>query len=357
MAQPQHGAGTAASSPSIAATPAGVRQVQHHQHPSNSSSATTPAQQSQSQAQQQAGNSAANAQHKRVYQACIPCRRRKVRCDLGSVDNPHDPPCVRCRRESKECFFSATRRKRKTDDDDDASDVDEYIIRNGRKKLNAGAPSPPPPRLDRRFYTDAPLTPGGSHGRSQPLRRPDGFKAQDRRDSELDGDGDADQTLENLEAQTAMRRAVYNPHDALDLLYKAATDRSVVESSGKMASRADLTTSPAAHDLRREGSIASATTMPAHQQPTPKDLANRDIPPPRSVSTRIDNDQNQRPFQDGIHHQQHQTHHQQVVDPLLGQQPSLRAQPGYAEALRAWSRFRFVRAGWFTSQEAIEYID
>src|SRR5271156_3365639 len=58
----------------------------------------------------------AQPQHKRVYQACIPCRRRKVKCDLGSVDNPSDPPCVRCRRESKECFFSATRRKRKTED-------------------------------------------------------------------------------------------------------------------------------------------------------------------------------------------------------------------------------------------------
>ncbi|PSR94215.1 hypothetical protein BD289DRAFT_338620, partial [Coniella lustricola] len=66
--------------------------------------------------QQQQQSALAAAQHKRVYQACIPCRRRKVRCDLGSVDNPHDPPCVRCRRESKECYFSATRRKRKTDD-------------------------------------------------------------------------------------------------------------------------------------------------------------------------------------------------------------------------------------------------
>ena len=25
-------------------------------------------------------------------------------------------------------------------------------------------------------------------------------------------------------------------------------------------------------------------------------------------------------------------------------------------ALKAWSRFRFVRAGWFSAQEAIEYI-
>ncbi|KAF8460515.1 hypothetical protein BDZ91DRAFT_739034 [Kalaharituber pfeilii] len=52
--------------------------------------------------------------HKRTYQACIPCRQRKVRCDLGSVEAPHSPPCVRCRRESKDCFFSATRRKTRT---------------------------------------------------------------------------------------------------------------------------------------------------------------------------------------------------------------------------------------------------
>lgn len=30
---------------------------------------------------------------------------------------------------------------------------------------------------------------------------------------------------------------------------------------------------------------------------------------------------------------------------------------GYATALKAWSRFRFVRAGWFTAKEAIDYID
>ncbi|GAO17537.1 hypothetical protein UVI_02003050 [Ustilaginoidea virens] len=216
--------------------------------PAGSSSATTPApapapsqqpqehqplsqQHALQHAQQHAQLGAQGPQHKRVYQACIPCRRRKVRCDLGSVDNPHDPPCVRCRRESKECFFSATRRKRKTDDDGEGSDVDDYVIRNGRKR--AHPEGSPPPRLDRRFYSDVPLTPGGSHGRSQPLRRPDGGAPRQRRDSELDGDGDAN--LENLEAQTAMRRAVYNPHDALDLLYKAATDRCAVpEPSGTM---------------------------------------------------------------------------------------------------------------------------
>jgi hypothetical protein len=31
--------------------------------------------------------------------------------------------------------------------------------------------------------------------------------------------------------------------------------------------------------------------------------------------------------------------------------------PGYKDAINAWSRFRFVRAGWFTPAEAIDYIE
>lgn len=30
---------------------------------------------------------------------------------------------------------------------------------------------------------------------------------------------------------------------------------------------------------------------------------------------------------------------------------------GYKDALKVWARFRFVRAGWFTAPEAIEYIE
>ncbi|PGH17447.1 hypothetical protein AJ80_04817 [Polytolypa hystricis UAMH7299] len=52
--------------------------------------------------------------HKRAYQACNPCRERRVRCDLGSVDAPAHGPCSRCRRERKVCEFSATRGKKKT---------------------------------------------------------------------------------------------------------------------------------------------------------------------------------------------------------------------------------------------------
>lgn len=175
-------------------------------------------------------------QHRRVYQACIPCRRRKVRCDLGSVDNPHDPPCVRCRRESKECFFSATRRKRKADDEPLSGAEDDYVVRNGRKRRAAASPPP----LDHRLYSDAPLTPGGSHGRSQPLPRPrrdsqpavdraSGGLARSSTDHGLVGSAadEPNTPLENLEARSVMRRELYGPHDALDLLYKAATDRYV----------------------------------------------------------------------------------------------------------------------------------
>lgn len=186
-------------------------------------------------------------QHKRVYQACIPCRRRKVKCDLGSVDNPGDPPCVRCRRESKDCYFSATRRKRKADDGkDDSLDGyefgDDYITRNGRKNIHGspqasnrqssmGAPTTArsaAPYADNSSHIPAPpLTPGGSIGRREPLRRPHQAspdEPQNHRQAERSSD-ESNTQLENFEAQELMRREVYGPHDALDLLYKAATDK------------------------------------------------------------------------------------------------------------------------------------
>ncbi|KAF5005302.1 hypothetical protein FDECE_8238 [Fusarium decemcellulare] len=288
-----------------------VQQTSGASEPSPAGSTTTAGQQ-QSSAQQTPGaaNQSQSAQHKRVYQACIPCRRRKVRCDLGSVDNPHDPPCVRCRRESKECFFSATRRKRKTEDD--GSDADEYIIRNGRKRHHVSGS--PPPVVERRVYSSMPLTPGGSHGRNQPLRRPDGSRSgRGRRDSEFGGDGDANQTLENFEAQTVMRRGMFGPQDALDLLYKAATD------------------SPAMEHERRE---SSSSARPPPPQPPGQDGFHPSMPTSAARAPKME----------------------QPIDPELSR-PELSSQPGYVEAIKAWQRFRFVRAGWFTALEAIEYID
>lgn len=50
-------------------------------------------------------------------------------------------------------------------------------------------------------------------------------------------------------------------------------------------------------------------------------------------------------------------HGDQAIDPGLAPLAANNYIAGHAEALKAWSRFRFVRAGWFTAQEAIDYID
>lgn len=302
--------------------------------------ASAPRADSSSSTAPNSANNAANqsqqthsTQHKRVYQACIPCRRRKVRCDLGSVDNPHDPPCVRCRRESKECYFSATRRKRKTEDGNPDGDdgEDEYIIRNGRKRLHAGEPSPPP-QLDRRFYSEVPLTPGGSIGRSQPLRRPGPGEhtrsdtrssisaPQGRGAAEFPAADEPNTPLENYEARTVMRKEVYGPHDALDLLYKAATDNK-------------------AHDDH----VAS------HHESAPQGLPTPALNIPQS--------------RDGLMYARHAGGQgasiEAPIDPQLTSKADSRSEPSpaHAEAIRAWTRFRFVRAGWFTAQEAIDYVD
>ncbi len=305
--------------------------------------------------------------HKRVYQACIPCRRRKVRCDLGSVDSPQDPPCVRCRRESKECFFSATRRKRRNDDAL-SNDEDDYIVRNGRKRLHAGDASPAHAQLDPVLYRDVPLTPGGSAGRTQPLRKPHpGPGASPSEPSSravskaapapasasasaaiagasVGVNDEGNTPLENFEARSVMRREVYGPHDALDLLYKAATD-----GPGK---HDDTTTSTHHHHHDPHNPHSPLQHHRHHRQqvgPSPADLAqpghDRAAPKPA------------RPTH-SLYEAVHPTDMDQdaPIDPELTRRDR-GTEPGYSEALRAWARFRFVRAGWFTAQEAIEYIE
>lgn len=57
------------------------------------------------------GGDAADRAYQRTYKACISCRQRKSKCDLGSGPDgmPLGPPCSRCRREQRECVFSEKR--------------------------------------------------------------------------------------------------------------------------------------------------------------------------------------------------------------------------------------------------------
>ncbi|KAH7371223.1 hypothetical protein BKA66DRAFT_572960 [Pyrenochaeta sp. MPI-SDFR-AT-0127] len=258
------------------------------------------------------------AQHTRTYQACIPCRRRKVRCDLGPVDSPFDPPCVRCRRESKECFFSATRRKRKADGEEDLEEADDYEVRNGRKRQRSDDVRVPEPinitTANSTAYISQPLTPGGSVGRYEPLRRPN--TSAGRLPPPND---DEDQKVNNETVATLQAGEVYSGHDALNLLFEAAGMNGHI----------------------RTGSTSSM------QRPTigstPGSQTN--FASPQANATHVQSNS--------------RTAVEPSVDPAI-QQPMIPDPPNeaaFADAVRAWSKFRFVRAGWLTAKEAIAYID
>ncbi|KAK5167779.1 zinc finger transcriptional activator [Saxophila tyrrhenica] len=272
-------------------------------------------------------NKAQNAaNHQRTYQACIPCRQRKVRCDLGSVDNPHDPPCSRCRRESKTCYFSATRRKKKRPGVDnsetysDAGDDVPYEIKDGRKRARTSSGA------DLEQYDppyDAPRTPGGSIGRTQPLNRPAAPKhvhygEEDHKASE--------QTVGLLQAAE-----VHGGHDALKLLYEAATVQ-----GGRMPSKDSGTLTGINGVSPASGPSITARSpvvdVPGTWQAGPMGIYKND---PMWTKSDIDYGIKSAP-----------------ADPAITVNS-----PGYASAIKAWSRFRFVRAGWFTAREAIEYVE
>jgi hypothetical protein len=283
-----------------------------------------------------AARSGNQAQHTRTYQACIPCRRRKVRCDLGPVDHPHDPPCVRCRRESKECFFSATRRKRKADGGDEYEDEvvdDEYEQRNGRKRMRSVPDDTTPQRrpdplqiaraTPATAYVSQPLTPGGSVGRYEPLRRPATAVEQPNYEE--------DQKINNETVATLQGGEVFSGHDALNLLMEAAGRNGDIAGHHRTGSASSMHR-PGMGSVTTPG---SATNF-ASPQANPTQGLRGERQPVRSTTD---------------------SH----VDPAI-QQPhtSLPDPPNevaLAEAVKAWSRFRFVRAGWLTAKEAIAYID
>ncbi len=278
-----------------------------------------------------------------------------MRCDLGPVDNPTEPPCARCRREGKDCHFSATRRKRTGDEDSDSLAHDDYTARNGRKRVMTGdngedTPSEvfcrPGSMSDGSRLPYAEVSPSlvaSSHlssttadqsktigtGVSVPYPSLSPHQSIDRQNTQavpLAGDdctifGAAVQRREqqhvtNQTAAAYLSREINNPGDALHLLFEAAGR------SGDL-SRQDTDS----QDKRQQFSSPADTT------PLSTTAAGRAKP--------------------GV----------EIIDPAITDQPvqtgqcHLEATPDFQNATKAWSRLRFVRAGWFTAREAMFYIE
>ena len=258
----------------------------------------------------------------------IPCRRRKVRCDLGPVDNPHDPPCVRCRREKKDCFFTETRRKRKAEDEGARDLSEEYVERNRRSQFGrssyhvdgaGGDERGDDAHLQYDFQPDGPEDEGqGEADRPVGMVPMNASVLSTQWDSsvKLDKLTPEGREVTNQTAAALFKSPIHNPGDALHLLVDA------VARSGDLDRRSSQTQ---ANLFQQDGDYIGTLSKPlGHNTRTQSALL--------------------------------------AIDPAIagtGTGPGHGAveDGGMKDALLAWSRFRFVRAGWLTAREAISYIN
>ncbi|KAL4998693.1 hypothetical protein BDV10DRAFT_166635, partial [Aspergillus recurvatus] len=306
-----------------------------------------------------------STQHRRGYQACDPCRKRKVKCDLGSVDNPRPPPCVRCRRESKRCEFSATRRKRKTSDVE-GNAVDDVLRRDKRMMVGDAAakidaspsersssyPQVEPPSFDtpslsqQKWLNKSPsndhLPPsnnGNQHYTTNPsistaqfsdvrnTRHP-AFSAGERTSvSRFSLEGN--QPMMNRTAVELLSPAISNSHDALHLLSEAA---------GR--------TEDLRYAATRQSASSFASPMSSMTQAgTPRSAGGSFSRQQRSGTAQTGNFYQGNALVSGESHADNRTS-------SAGRQ----SDSGYLDAVKAWSRLRFVRAGWLSVEESMAYV-
>ncbi|KAI9678725.1 MAG: hypothetical protein M1817_005782 [Caeruleum heppii] len=271
---------------------------------------------------------------------------------------------------AKECYFSATRRKRRPTDGGDGSLDDEveddYELRNSRKKLrtsseedrpdlNALSGSRPhapfrstpvhPTRGTSVGASNSSLAPPAGHTvAGTPTTRsagpaPSGSNDYSAETSPVkvtaDDAGDDDQHLTKRLWETE----VYNGHDALNLLFEAA-GRTGDLGHHRVGSHGSVKQSPTS----LEGIKAGHATLPITSE---RSMLRLDKP---ATST---------------HARPHTMREPLTIDPsirnakppIIGVSESDMDGPEMVEALRAWSRLRFIRAGWFTAKEAVAYID
>ncbi|KAJ5773155.1 hypothetical protein N7457_008051 [Penicillium paradoxum] len=283
--------------------------------------------------------------YQRTYKACIPCRQRKAKCDLGTGPDglPIGPPCARCRRELRECVFPEKRaweRSRKRG----ALKLQcfEIVCLNGQVLARSPESYEPgvSPRHIRLSMGTSPDGAAVAQGQNQqphhageisrsvpePNYQQPNFQSswpyqQDRRGSHRDsydhssvGPPQSDQSpshgSENNThrsgptlATSMMRTVVASGNDALNILFEAAT--------AQEGNHADTSSEPIPGP-------PSAGPSPYDQTPRNYDAAFEPVA--------------------------------RVIHPV---QLSAVTQ----DTLNVWEACRFVKMGWFTAREAVTFID
>lgn len=295
----------------------------------------------------------------------------------AGVDNPRPPPCVRCRRESKRCEFSATRRKRKPSEVEEPTEavlrrdkrmmVGEVISNSG--SVSDGGSSYAPERtssfdngasLSRPKWTEeSPATnntqqlpssstpsqrfpsnpsPSGNAPFSEPrsTRLPMYSAAERSHAASFSLEGG--QPMMNRTAVELLSPAISNSHDALHLLSEAA-------GRTEDLNRQSLENRYAA---RQSVSSFNSPMSPLTQAGTPRSGGGSFSRPPRSGTV-----------PGGTYYAAGASGSADARLPD-GRGPADAAEtaqdPGFVDAVKAWSRLRFVRAGWLSVEESMAYV-
>lgn len=278
---------------------------------------------------------------------------------------------MRCRRESKRCEFSATRRKRKTPDD--ADDAKDSVLRRDKRMmsadptvdgpnadLNGVAPAGPAPfkaepttrtpsvwgdvqsqRVSVPAISQQPYT-EHYHPHQPPHQRPQQQQhhhaASFLRDTRpvLGQHVDRGQHVMNKTAADLLSPAISNTHDALHLLSEAA-GRTEDLNRQQMEYRYSAANHPTSSTFNSSGSPAGAGATPGISRTS----SNAQQGPQMGWYDRQKAGSAMTPMEDV----------QEVP-----QGPKSPEEQDYEKARRVWARLRFIRAGWFSVDEAMAYI-
>lgn len=288
--------------------------------------------------------------YQRTYKACIPCRQRKAKCDLGTGPDglPIGPPCARCRREMRECVFPEKRaweRSRKRGRSIAASNPPSLIsnppglgrslednetdISPGEEQYQGAVVSPDDAK--RQFAqgqqpvqyaqgSTSPFQQGWGFARPNPSPHNDhssqiGISPQPMADGSMHAQtSPAHAYQENRHrssstlANSMMRTVVASGNDALNILFEAAT--------AGQEDNAPSDESPP----RGAGSKSGGSN--GHQRATP---GNFESPAAFETTSRV----------------KYRVEMSEVA----------------SETLQIWEACRFVKMGWFTAREAVTFID